>query len=108
MSNEAKTFEETYTSLKESLSSIGLSPCRNNKAKFFIQKNELVIYVATKIPTNKVICNIGDNEYKDNIYQYQVWIEKNGVTLSSVSGGGEGNLDEDAIVAAVEGFKSMF
>ena len=108
MSNEVKTFEETYNSLKETLSLKGLSPCKNNKAKFFIQKNELVMYVATKIPTNKVICNIGDNEYKDNIYQYQVWVEKNGATLNSVSGGGEGDLDEGAIVAAVEGFKSMF
>lgn len=102
----AESFNKDYESLSSAMTSLGLVVSADNFTKFTKRINGVDINVAAYIPTQKLLFRIGtpdgkDNDYTDNMYQYQVWAEKKGATLSSVSGGGLGSLDVAGIKSAV-------
>lgn len=98
----ADSFTEDYESLKKAMSNLGLLPNSGNFSKFSATVNNVNVNVAARIATQKPLFRIGSSEvYEDKLYQYQVWAERNGNTLTSISGGGEGSLDVASIKSAV-------
>lgn len=99
----ADSFTQDYDSLKTAMKKLGLSPNSGNFSKFSATVNNVNVNVATRIPTLKPLFRIGseENTYNDDFYQYQVWAEKNGNTITSISGGGTGKLDVTSIEKAV-------
>lgn len=99
----ADSFTEDYDSLKTAMKELGLSPNSGNFSKFSTTVNNVNVNVAARIPTLKPLFRIGseENTYNDDFYQYQVWAEKNGNTITSISGGGTGPLDVKSIEKAV-------
>ena len=103
-------FQEDYESLKTAMTALGFTASKSNFAKFSKRVKSTDIYVAAHIATQKALYQIGstynvstgswDNVVTDDIYQYQIWAEKNGKTLASISGAGKGNLDVDSIKSA--------
>ena len=103
-------FKEDYESLSTAMTDLGFSTSSSNFAKFSKRVKSTDIYVAVHIATQKALYQIGstydvstgewDNVVTDDIYQYQVWAEKNGNTFASISGAGKGSLDVDSIKAA--------
>lgn len=101
----AKNSTDGYEALKTAMKDIGLLPDSGNLSKFSTTVNGITIRVAVHIPTGKVICKIGENEYTDDIYQYQVWAEKGNHTVYSISGGGKGEGYVSIISAAASEVK---
>lgn len=99
----ADSFTQDYDSLKTAMKNLGLSPNSGNFSKFSATVNNVTVNVAARIPTLKPLFRIGseENTYNDDFYQYQVWAEKNGNTITSISGGGTGHLDVSSIEKAV-------
>jgi len=98
----ADSFTEDYDNLKKAMKDLGLSPNSGNFSKFSTTVNNVNVHVAARIATQKPLFRIGSSEvYEDTFYQYQIWAEKNGNTLTSISGGGEGSLDVASIESAV-------
>jgi hypothetical protein len=101
MANSADKFTEDYDALRTAMKTVGLLPDSSNYAKFSTTVNNVNVNVAARIATQKPLYKIGETTYQDDIYQYQVWAEKNGTTLTSICGGGKGNLDVNGIKNAV-------
>jgi hypothetical protein len=97
----ADSFTNDYNSLRAVMKEIGLLPDSSNYSKFSTTVNNVNVNVAARIATQKPLYKIGEKTYNDDIYQYQVWAEKNGITIESICGGGKGNLDVDSITDAV-------
>lgn len=105
--NDTNNFTD-YNSLKGKLEKDGFLPDNGNYALFSKYVNGVKINVAAGIPTYTVVAQFGDKCIYDNIYQYQVWAEKNGTTVASICSGGEGNLDVDSIQSAVKELEGKF
>lgn len=97
-----------YNSLKSKLENDGFLPDNGNYALFSKYVNGVKINVAAEIPTYTVVAQFGDKCIYDDIYQYQVWAEKNGTTVASICSGGEGNLDLESIRSAVTELEGKF
>ena len=104
------SFTQDYDSLRTAMKNLGLSPNSGNFSKFSATVNKVTENVAARIHTQKALFRIGskehdsvleENVYHDDFYQYQVWAEKNGNTITSISGGGTGHLDVSSIEKAV-------
>lgn len=97
----ADSFTNDYNSLRAAMKKIGLLPDSSNYSKFSTTVNNVNVNVAVRIATQKPLYKIGEKTYNDDIYQYQVWAEKNGITIESICGGGKGDLDVSSITVAV-------
>lgn len=111
MAVETDKFKEDYKKLKAAMDNLGFFVNTGNFAKFSKKVNGVDIYVSARIATQKPLYQIGskydasskkyvENVIIDDIFQYQVWAEKNGNTLTSISGGGKGSLDVASIKSA--------
>lgn len=97
----ADSFTTDYNRLRDAMKEVGLLPDSSNYSKFSTTVNNVNVNVAARIATQKPLYKIGENTYNDDIYQYQVWAEKNGITVESICGGGKGDLDVGSITDAV-------
>ena len=102
------TFTSNYNSLKTELTKNDFLPDNGNYAMFSKYVNGVKINVAAQIPTYTVVATFGDQCVYDDIYQYQVWAEKNGTTVASICSGGIGSLNVDGIGAAVSELEEKF
>lgn len=102
------TFTSNYNSLKDSLTENGFLPDNGNYAMFSKCVNGVKINVAAQIPTYTVVATFGDQCVHDDIYQYQVWAEKNGKTVASICSGGTGQLNVEGIKSAVDELENKF
>ena len=102
------TFMGNYDSLKTELTENGFLPDNGNYAMFSKCVNGVKINVAAQIPTYTVVATFGDKCVYDNIYQYQVWAEKNGTTVASICSGGMGKLNVEGISSAVDELENQF
>ena len=102
------TFTSNYNSLKDELTNNGFLPDNGNYAMFSKYVNGVKINVAAQIPTYTVVATFGDQCVHDDIYQYQVWVEKNGTTVASICSGGIGSLVVKDIKSAVTELEDKF
>ena len=102
------TFTSNYNSLKTELTENGFLPDNGNYAMFSKYVNGVKINVAAQIPTYTVVATFGDQCVHDDIYQYQVWAEKNGKTVASICSGGTGQLNVIGINSAVNELENKF
>jgi hypothetical protein len=102
------TFTINYDSLKTKLTEKGFLPDNGNYAMFSKCVNGVKINVAAQIPTYTVVATFGDQCVYDNIYQYQVWSEKNGTTVASICSGGIGEFSVKAIASTVTELENKF
>jgi hypothetical protein len=102
------TFMTNYDSLKSKLEEDGFLPDNGNYAMFSKCVNGVKINVAAQIPTYTVVATFGDQCVYDNIYQYQVWAEKNGTTVASICSGGIGKFSVNDITSAVSELEKKF
>lgn len=102
------TFMSNYDSLKSKLEKDGFLPDNGNYAMFSKCVNGVKINVAAQIPTYTVVATFGDQCVHDDIYQYQVWAEKNGTTVASICSGGIGRLNVNGISSAVSELENKF
>lgn len=107
-------FEDDYGNLKAKMADIGFIVNKGTLSKFSKNVNGVEIHVAAYIPSQKPLFKIGQNystedvTYIDEIFQYEVWAEKNGKTLASMSCGGKGMLDITGISKAANEMCSQF
>ena len=106
--NDYGTFMINYDSLKSELTKNDFLPDNGNYAMFSKYVNGVKINVAAQIPTYTVVATFGDQHVYDDIYQYQVWAEKNGTTVASICSGGIGRLNTNDIATAVEELENKF
>ena len=102
------TFMSNYDSLKNELIRNDFLPDNGNYAMFSKYVNGVKINVAAQIPTYTVVATFGDQCVHDDIYQYQVWAEKNGTTVASICKGGIGGLDVSDIQATATELENKF
>lgn len=102
------TFTENYNSLKSTLEKDNFLPDNGNYALFSKYVSGVKINVAAGIPTYTVVAQFGDQRVYDDIYQYQVWAEKNGTTVASICSGGIGKLSVEDITTAVSELENKF
>ena len=107
-SKDYGTFMNNYDSLKSTLKEKGFLPDNGNYAMFSKYVNGVKINVAAQIPTYTVVATFGDQCVHDDIYQYQVWAEKNGKTVASICSGGTGKFNVTGIKSAVKELEDMF
>ena len=106
--NKYGTFMSNYDSLKKELAKEDFLPDNGNYAMFSKYVNGVKINVAAQIPTYTVVATFGDQCVHDDIYQYQVWAEKNGKTVASICSGGTGQFNVKGIVSAVTELENKF
>ena len=106
--NDYGTFMINYDSLKSELTKNDFLPDNGNYAMFSKYVNGVKINVAAQIPTYTVVATFGDQCVHDDIYQYQVWAEKNGKTVASICSGGIGGLNINGIKSAVDELETKF
>jgi hypothetical protein len=106
--NSSDTFMSNYDSLKKELTNNGFLPDNGNYAMFSKYVKGVKINVAAQIPTYTVVATFGDQCVYDDIYQYQVWAEKNGTTVASICSGGIGEFNVNDITSAVTELENKF